>query len=84
MTAKVASNDNEREGVYLHLARFKLNAGRFDEARKNLNIVTNEVYAELKKRLLRNLEKQENQARETNAPETTADKKRKGEPPATP
>jgi len=81
---KVASNDNEREGVYLHLARFKLNAGRFDEARKNLNIVTNEVYAELKKRLLRNLEKQENQARGTNAPEATTDKKRGGEPPATP
>ena len=68
MTAKVASNDNEREGVYLHLARFKLNAGRFDEARKNLNIVTNEVYAELKKRLLRNLEKQEAEAKGTNAP----------------
>src|SRR5438046_2470 len=33
---KVAGNDTEREGVYLHLARFKLNARRFDEARKKI------------------------------------------------
>src|SRR5205814_4271521 len=28
---KIAGNNAEREGVYLHLARFKLNAGRFPE-----------------------------------------------------
>src|SRR5437867_9245174 len=71
---KVAGNDTEREGVYLHLARFKLNAGRFDEARKHLNNVTNEVYVELKKRLQRNIEKQEADAKSTNAPGATADK----------
>ena len=71
---KVASNDTEREGVYLHLARFKLNARRFDEARKNIARVTNEVYAVLKNRLLRNLEKQENQAKGTNAPPPLSDK----------
>jgi len=71
---KVASNDTEREGVYLHLARFKLNARRFDEARKNIARVTNEVYAVLKNRLLRNLEKQENLAKGTNAPPPLSDK----------
>lgn len=65
---KIAPNDTDREGVYLHLARFKLNAGRFHEARKTLNSVTNEVYAELKRRLERNLDKQENGAKGTNAP----------------
>ena len=65
---KVAPNETDREGVFVHLARFKLNAGRFDEARKELNSVTNEVYDVLKNRLLRNLEKQEAEARGTNAP----------------
>ena len=31
---KIASNETEREGVYLHLARIKLSAGRFDEVRR--------------------------------------------------
>ena len=65
---KVAPNETDREGVFVHLARFKLNAGRFDEARKDLNSVTNEVYDVLKNRLLRNLEKQEAEAKGTNAP----------------
>jgi len=65
---KVAPNETDREGVFVHLARFKLNAGRFDEARKDLNRVTNEVYDVLKNRLLRNLEKQETEAKGTNAP----------------
>jgi len=29
---KIARDDIEREGVYIHFARVKLNAGRFDEA----------------------------------------------------
>jgi tetratricopeptide (TPR) repeat protein len=71
---KVAPNDTDREGVYVHLARFKLNAGRFDEARKTLSSVTNEVYAELKKQLLRNLELQEHKTKGTNAPPVTGEK----------
>jgi tetratricopeptide (TPR) repeat protein len=55
-TLKIAANEEQREGVYLHLARIKLNAGRFDEARQDLDRVTNEVYSVLKKRLMRNLE----------------------------
>jgi tetratricopeptide (TPR) repeat protein len=54
-TLNIAANDEQREGVYLHLARLKLNAGRFDEARQLLDRVTHEVYTELKKRLERNL-----------------------------
>jgi len=64
----VARDDIEREGIHVHLARFKLNAGRFAEARAHLNIVTNEMYAELKKRLTRNLTEREKEASGTNAP----------------
>jgi tetratricopeptide (TPR) repeat protein len=64
----LAHDDIEREGVYLHLARFKLNAGRFDEARAHLNAVTNGLYSELKKRLTRNLVEKEKMAQETNHP----------------
>ena len=64
---KIASNVTEREGVYLHLARFNLNAGRFDEARQYLNSVTNDVYGDLKKRLMRNLERQEAEAKNADA-----------------
>ncbi len=63
----VAHDDIEREGVYLHLARFKLNAGMFAEAHAHLNDVKNENYAELKTRLTRNLEERERQSKETNS-----------------
>ncbi len=72
---KIAHDDIEREGVYIHLARFKLNAGRFDEARRDLNVVTNEMYAELKRRVTRSLEERQRQAQATNAPPTTVEKK---------
>ena len=61
---KIASSETEREGVYLHLARIKLHAGRFDEVRRHLTSVTNQVYAALKKRLEGNLEKQEAEAKQ--------------------
>ena len=64
---KIAPDETERQGVYLHLARIKLNAGRFEEVRQHLNSVTNEVYAELKKRLQRNLERETNETKGTNA-----------------
>src|SRR5436190_13335105 len=65
---KIASNDKEREGVYIHLARIKLNAERFEEVRQHLNSVTNEMYAALKSRLIRNLERREKSATGTNEP----------------
>lgn len=62
----LARDPIEREGVYIHFGRVKLNAGRFDEARAHLNAVTNSMYADLKQRLLRNLNEKE--AAATNAP----------------
>jgi tetratricopeptide (TPR) repeat protein len=66
---KVARDEVEREGVYLHLARIKLAAHRFDEVHDHLDAVTNAMYDGLKKRLARNLDIQENQALETNGVE---------------
>jgi tetratricopeptide (TPR) repeat protein len=71
---KIAPDDKEREGVYIHLARIKLNAERFEEVHRLLNSVTNEMYASLKNRLLRNLERQEKTATATNAPAATEKK----------
>ena len=72
---KIARDDIEREGVYIHFARVKLNAGRFDEARRHLDAVTNALYAELKRRVLRSLETKETEARRTNAPAASVGKK---------
>jgi tetratricopeptide (TPR) repeat protein len=71
---KIAPDDKEREGVYIHLARIKLDAARFDEVHRLLNSVTNELYASLKNRLLRNLEREEKAAERTNAPPASLSK----------
>lgn len=63
----VARDEIEREGVYIHLARIKLSAGRFDEAREHLEVVTNAMYADLKRRVTRNLLEKEKMPIETNA-----------------
>jgi len=55
----LASDDIEREGVHIHFARIKLGIGRFDEARAHLDAVSNPIYADLKRRLLRNLNEKE-------------------------
>ena len=53
---RIAHDEVEREGVYLHFARIKLLAGRLAEVQAHLNAITNETYATLKQRLSRNLE----------------------------
>lgn len=65
-----AAGELQREGVFIHLARFKMNAGRYDEARAHLNAVTNAELQDLKRRVLRNLNEKENptQPPGTNAP----------------
>ena len=63
---RIAGNDVEREGVYIHLARVKYLAGQYVEARAQLREVTNSMYAELKRRLNRNLDEKEGKG--TNAP----------------
>jgi tetratricopeptide (TPR) repeat protein len=64
---QIAHDDNEREGVYLHLARIKMATGRFAEARAHLNDVTNAAFADVKHRLEKSLAERENPATNTNA-----------------
>ncbi|HUD83372.1 MAG TPA: hypothetical protein VMQ67_07705, partial [Candidatus Saccharimonadales bacterium] len=69
---KIAHDEDELEGVYIHLARINLKLGHYDEARMRLNGVTNLAYATLKNRITQNL----NQAiarEQTNAPAKSAD-----------
>jgi tetratricopeptide (TPR) repeat protein len=56
---KIANDDFEREGVYIHLARVELNSGLFQEAHRHLSLVTNKFYDTLKGRLVRNLAEKE-------------------------
>ncbi len=51
----IAHDEIEREGVYIHFARIKGLAGRTTEARAHLNNVTNQMYTDLKARILRNI-----------------------------
>jgi len=48
---ELAGDSLQREGVQVHLARWQVNAGRFDEALQILGAVTNQVYAATKARL---------------------------------
>lgn len=49
---KAAGDDIEREGVLIHLARCKINLGRFDAAKKDLaGIVKTQMYLDLKQKL---------------------------------
>ena len=63
---KIAGDDIQREGVYVHLARIKINARRFTEARAHLDAITNAVYAEIKATLTRNLEQKQAESNSTN------------------
>jgi tetratricopeptide (TPR) repeat protein len=76
---KVANDEFEREGVYIHLARVELNSGLFPEARKHLNMVTNRFYAVLKDRLSRNITEREKKG--ANARLWTEQPSRKGQTP---
>lgn len=65
---KLARDDIERQGVYIHFARLNIAAGRFDEARNNLNAVTNGMLNSVKNTLTKKLTTQEQKAKETNSP----------------
>ena len=52
---KIAHDDVERQGVFIHLARINLKLGNFDAARDRLNAVTDATYAAVKKTIKRNL-----------------------------
>ncbi len=64
---QIAHNDVEREGVYIHLARIKMLAGRYAAARAQLDAVTNATYASLKQTLERAITGRENEATNTGA-----------------
>ncbi len=51
----LARDDIEKQGVLIHFARVQINAGMFDEAHKNLNAVTNDMFAVTKRNLTRKL-----------------------------
>jgi len=55
----LAGDDLERQGVRVHLARIQVEMGRLEEARANLNAVTNAHYAEVTGRIRRKLERKE-------------------------
>lgn len=53
---KIAPDDRDRQGVYVHLARINLALSNFDEARRNLNAITNDTYIGLKNKISRNID----------------------------
>lgn len=73
----IAHDEIEREGVFVHFARIKYLAGRYAEARAQLDSVTNDMYMELKHRIERNIHEKENPAK-TNAPPTASEREKKG------
>lgn len=53
----LASDEKEKQSVYIHLARIKTTMGRYDEARGHLADVNLDVHAVLKRRVARTLER---------------------------
>lgn len=53
---KLATDDSQRQGVHIHLARVNLGLGRTSEARGHLDRVTLDALGVLKRRILKNLE----------------------------
>ncbi|HEY5042020.1 MAG TPA: hypothetical protein VIK53_08455 [Verrucomicrobiae bacterium] len=51
----ITKDDNEREGVLIHLARVQIASGFFDQAQAHLDAVTNAAFAGLKARLERRM-----------------------------
>jgi tetratricopeptide (TPR) repeat protein len=56
---KIASNETQRQSAYVHLARVKMLAGKFAEARDQLKSVTNEASAQFKETLLKHIRERE-------------------------
>jgi tetratricopeptide (TPR) repeat protein len=69
---KVARDDIEREGVYIHLARWNRTAGDIGAARRELDRVTNGMYSVTKSNILRSLDRKSEEGKAgttgTNAP----------------
>jgi tetratricopeptide (TPR) repeat protein len=67
---RVAKTDVEQEGVFVHMARVKMVAGHYEEARNQLNGVTNAALVALKSNLLKNIAEREKEAKDGKAPNT--------------
>jgi tetratricopeptide (TPR) repeat protein len=59
---KVARQESDLHDSYVHLARVKMLAGRFNEARAQLALVTNESCVQAKTNLLKNIQQRETEA----------------------
>ena len=59
----IAREELERQGVYIHMARFEINAGKFDVARELLSKVSEEMYGVLKERVSSTLVRKEREAK---------------------
>ncbi len=57
----LADNDQDRDGIFLHLARWHLRLGQWDAARTNIALVAHPSLAEVKARLQRNLDEKSTQ-----------------------
>jgi tetratricopeptide (TPR) repeat protein len=68
----IAPNGLEREGVYIHLARVKMLAGKYPEARQHLQSVTDQKYDQLKTKLLQSIDEREHPEPSTNSPAVNA------------
>ncbi len=66
----LAHDDLERDGVFVHLARVKMLAGQYKDARRQLGAVKNPSYERLKTSLLLSIEEREHPKPATNAPPT--------------
>ena len=53
---KIAHDDREREGVYIHFARLHWKLGQYDQAKDDLAHVTSTEYAVMKKRIAKNID----------------------------
>jgi len=56
----ICRDENEREGILLHLARVKTAAGFYDEAQAHLDAVTNAAFADMRTHLVRSLKDHKN------------------------
>lgn len=68
----VATNDLERQGIYIHFARIHILSGHFAEAQQYLDKVTADYYKDLKKRVTRSLAWHQEDARTNAAAHATA------------
>ena len=60
---QIARQEENRQDVYVHLARVKMLGGHFAESRSQLTWVTNEAYSPAKTTLLKSIEQREAAAR---------------------